>query len=303
MLTTGEPVLLNLACAVHRRFQVFPGRWRLGSWIEGRRGNLVQVRSGPKAMGHGIELFISMQDIYDGQKYFVHGFNAREPLGNLLCQVMRRGDSALDIGANVGYFTGMLSLLAGKEGQVFSFEAAPLIHERLQTVALRNPHGNVRTYHCAVSDRCGQVELNLGPPDHTGISSMRDLPGSGGKVSVPAVTIDSLLAELPTIRLAKIDVEGAEMQVLGGMAGLIERDHPYLFIEVTDSFLRNLGSGKQELVAYLVDRGYTPYRIGRRVEPYVHRDEYQCDVVFVPPGEPMVSFDENLQDFAARAVR
>ena len=50
-------------------------------------------------------------------------------------------------------------------------------------------------------------------------------------------------------------------------------------------------------------RGLTPYRIGRRVEPYVHRDEYQCDVVFVPPGEPMVSFDENLQDFAARAVR
>ena len=73
--------------------------------------------------------------------------------------------------------------------------------------------------------------------------------------------------------------------------------------EVTDSFLRNLGSGKQELVAYLVDRGYTPHRIGRPVEPYVQRDEYQCDVVFVPPGEPMVQFDQNLQDFAARAVR
>lgn len=250
-------MLLNLAAAVPRRFQNFPGRWRLGDWLDARRPQLSALPSGPKRMGHGLRLYLSLDDVYDSQKYFVHGFNTREPLGNLMREVMRPGDAALDIGSNVGYFTGMLSLLAGRQGKVFAFEAAPATYERLQIVAQHNPHGNVRTHHCAVSDSIGSIELSLGPCDHTGISSMRDLPQQGGKVTVPSLTIDSLLAELPKIRLAKIDVEGAEMLVLRGMDRLIERDHPYLFVEVTDTFLRSLGSSKHELVSHVLARGYT----------------------------------------------
>lgn len=102
---------------------------------------------------------------------------------------------------------------------------------------------------------------------------MRDLPQQGGKVTVPCLTIDSLLPELPKIRLAKIEVKGAEMPVLRGMDRLIERDHPYLFVEVIDTFLRSLGSSKHELVSHVLAKGYTALRVGRRVEPYEHREE------------------------------
>jgi FkbM family methyltransferase len=296
-------MLLNAACFIHRRFQSFPGRWRLAHWLDRQRSNFHKLSSGPKSMGHGMTMYLALDDVHDGQKYFVYGFNTREPLGNLMCQAMRPGDSALDIGANAGYFTAMLSLVAGRQGRVFTFEAAPGTYERLKTVVKNNPHENVHAFHCAVSDSIGSIQLSLGPTDHTGISSIRSLDRHGGTVTVPSLTIDSLLADLPKIRLAKIDVEGAEMLVLRGMDALIERDRPHLFVEVTDPFLRSLGSSKHELVSHVLAKGYTAFRVGRQVEPYVHCDEYQCDVLFVPHGEAALAFDERLTDFAKVVAR
>ena len=249
-------------------------------------------------MGYGVRLHLALDDIYDGQKYYIHGFNAREPLGNLMCQIMRPGDSAIAVGANVGYFTAMLSLLAGEGGKVFAVEAAPRTYERLQTLVRHNPHGNILTFPYAVADANGQVELSLGPPDHTGVSSLRDLSRlHAERVTVPSRTLDSMLPELPRIRLVKIDVEGAEMLVLRGMEKLLARDRPHLLVEVTDSFLRSLGATKQALVDHMLARGYAAFRVGRCVEPYEHRDEYQCDVLFVPEKSPATAFDEQRVNF------
>jgi hypothetical protein len=248
----SRDLLLGLTCVSHRRFQSFPGRRCPGHWIESHRARLTRLPSGPARMGYGVCLHLALDDIDDGQKYYIHGFNAREPLGNLMCQIMRPGDAALDVGANVGYFMVMLSLLAGKSGKVF---------------ALSRLH----------------VE----------------------EVTVPSRTLDSLLPELPRIRLVKIDVEGAEMLALRGMEELMARDRPHLLVEVTDSLLRSLGATKHALVDHMLARGYAAFRVGGRVEPYEHRDGYQCDVLFVPEKSPAVAFDErraNFRQFLAQGI-
>lgn len=77
-------------------------------------------------------------------------------------------------------------------------------------------------------------------------------------------------------------------------AKLLTRDHPYVLMEVSDSFLRSLGSSKGELIRLYESHGYRPYRVDRQVTPYEERDEYQCDVLLAPNGCPPIQFSERL---------
>jgi hypothetical protein len=63
------------------------------------------------------------------------------------------------------------------------------------------------------------------------------------------------------VRLVKVDVEGAELQVLRGMAGLLRLQHPDLLVEVTDRFLRQLGDSAAALLEFLAQLGYVCYLI------------------------------------------
>jgi FkbM family methyltransferase len=228
-------------------------------------------------------------------KTLVHGLNPREPISNLTLQILRPGDNAVDIGANVGYFTALAALAVGATGHVYAFEASPATYARLQTLVQRNRWNNIQTFPFAASDRAGEVELYCGPLDHTGTTSMRDLGArTTATTHVEAVAIDDLLDQLPAVRLVKIDVEGAEALVTKGMVKLLTRDHPYVLMEVSDSFLRSLGSNKGELIRMYESYGYRPYRVDRPVIPYEEQDEYQCDVLLVPNGCPPIQFSDSL---------
>jgi hypothetical protein len=61
--------------------------------------------------------------------------------------------------------------------------------------------------------------------------------------------------------LIKIDIEGAEHLALQGMVDLLRTSHPDLILEMTDEFLRQMGSSSAELYAYLTRFGYRMYRI------------------------------------------
>jgi FkbM family methyltransferase len=201
----------------------------------------------------------------------------------------------IDVGANVGYFTALAALAVGVHGIVHSFEASPHTYQKLQVLAENNLYGNIQTHNYAVSDEDGIVEFFCGPADHTGISSMRNLEiNTSSTVKTKAIRLDSMMDTIPPTRLIKIDVEGAELLALKGMKSLIVRDSPYVITEVTDGFLRQLGSSKQELVDYFYDLGYSPHRIQASILPYMPQDEYQCDVLFVPRGMEIPEFNNYL---------
>lgn len=281
----------------NRLHQSFPGRWRLCAFIQRHSAQLASLPAGPTKVARDTFLYLNPQEKFDGLKTIIHGLNPREPLSNVALQLLRPGDNALDVGANVGYFSALAAMAVGEKGQVFAFEASPSTYERLQTLVKANAFNNIKTFEVAVSDQAGELQFHCGPPDHTGTASLRDLADRTSAITrVKAVALDDLLDTLPTIRLIKIDVEGAETLVAQGMSKLIERDQPYILTEVTDNFLQSMGSSKASLIDFYLARGYSPYRVQRNIVPYREADEYQCDVLMVPRDSKPLTFDADLAD-------
>jgi len=153
------------------------------------------------------------------------------------------GGVFIDIGANAGYFSVLAGLCVGSAGQVFAFEPNPLVREQLQHHVDLNGIGNrVTVADVALADRCqDDVPFFVSCwQDNTGISSLTpsaETIARGGlredrTIAVRVRTFDAWAAaiHLPRIDLIKIDVEGAELQVLSGMSQTFAANPPRALI-------------------------------------------------------------------------
>ena len=223
-----------------------------------------------------------------GLRYVLYpGENARAYLDNRgnyevaetrFCEsVLRPGDTAIDVGANIGLYTLLFSKLVGGSGRVHAFEPAPANARRLRVNLLLNEADNVTVEDAAVYSRGGTVTLNLFPehlgPWHTlGRPELPD-PFEPGRtlaptasVDVPATTLDDYAERtgIERVALLKIDVEGAEPDVLEGAARLLaERRVGTILFEVSLPQSASLGHEPTEPFAQLAAAGYT----SRRIEP------------------------------------
>ena len=208
----------------------------------------------------GYRMYIDPSD-YDGKKIFTNRLQI-EPLTDIFKRCIRTGDCVLDIGANIGFYTLLASSLVGPNGCVHAFEASPTIMRQLKRNVYISRCRNVLLHMEVVSDKCGVVEFHTAARGHLGLSSLRDLGKSTGKREVaPSVSVDSIVDTISSVKLAKIDVEGAELLVLRGMQNLITRDRPYVLLEVTDAYLRQLGANVAEVCDFFIAHGYALYRI------------------------------------------
>jgi FkbM family methyltransferase len=158
--------------------------------------------------------------------------------------LVKPGDVVFDVGANAGYYTLLGTVLAGPEGKVFAFEPLPRNAAIIRRHVEMNKLSNVTVYEGAVSDRAGTARFDSGV-----IPEMAHLSESGG-IEVRTFKLDSLLAEgVPPPAVMKIDVEGAEVDVLNGARQMIETHHPTMMVathsvplfEQTKAFLESLG--------------------------------------------------------------
>jgi len=130
-----------------------------------------------------------------------------------------------DVGANVGFYTLLFAKLVGARGRVFAFEPFHRNVEMLRRHVDMNEYRNVRLFSCALGDFDGHVSFDPGPNAHMGRIKVE------GRVSVPCSRADTLLAtgEIEAPDLIKIDVEGAEVDVLQGARRAMER-HPSIVL-------------------------------------------------------------------------
>lgn len=142
-------------------------------------------------------------------------------------KMIQPGYVVYDIGANVGYFTLLAAVLTGEKGQVYAFEPLPRNVEFLKKHISLNNLSNVEVIQAAVSDRSGEALFEFGASTAMGHLS------ETGDLRIKLVSLDRMIAngDLITPNVIKIDVEGAEYDVLRGAKNLIETSHPILFLD------------------------------------------------------------------------
>ena len=198
------------------------------------------------------------------------------------------GGTFIDIGANVGIF----SLIASKiYNHVFSFEplqsTALVLRENLNA----NNATNVAVFECALSNCVGKSLLHINPLNNGGHSliafqdSTIKKSGVTGwrKEVVPLNTLDCALSSICVgdIHLIKIDVEGHEVEVIGGASEVILLHKPMIFAEVSGS-RKKIESMLNALPCPYIVYGLSGngYRIGISNMFIPH------DVLFVPLDKP-----------------
>jgi FkbM family methyltransferase len=172
-------------------------------------------------------------------------------------QLVRRflapGDTAIDVGANIGTHAIAYADMVGPTGRVHAFEPQPRNFHLLAGNVALNALENVVCHPWAVGDAKREIALpSLPPPDvpfNFGAMALSH-PSTGGE-HVPLVPLDSL--DFPACKLIKIDAEGMEPQVLDGARELIARCRPLLYVE------NNEPEASKPLSQRLTALGYTAH--------------------------------------------
>ena len=192
-----------------------------------------------------------------------------------LDQRMKEYDAVIEIGANVGFFS--LYFCAARRSTtvpVYCFEPSALAFIRLTANLAANDAQNVFAIPAAVANTAGLARF-YEPVGHLTNGSMVESFASifSDQVRttlVPSVTGDAvhcLIANEARV-LIKIDVEGAEMDVLRSLRCLIDVKHPDVVLEVLPMFVDALNE-------FVWPAGYQKYAITRN--GLMARDRFRAD--------------------------
>ncbi|OKH35197.1 hypothetical protein NIES2101_37790 [Calothrix sp. HK-06] len=209
-------------------------------------------------------------------------------------QIVRPGDTVLDIGANIGTVTLWLSKLVGENGKVHAFEPNPELLKILEQTFERNQLSNVRLHRVALGSEEGKLELRI-PKINAGAASLvrnKDLSNCD-IVSVPVRSLSTIVAEegIQSIRLIKIDVEGFEAEVFQGGQEVLESIRPEAILFELNEIKGAVS--EQPVIKILRDFGYKFFSIPRclfrmHLERFNPDDANQTvghDFLAVPYGE------------------
>jgi FkbM family methyltransferase len=156
-----------------------------------------------------------------------------------LVRLLRPGHVFYDVGANVGFYTVLASKRVGSNGRVYAFEPVPAnvraIHRNLELS--RSENATILPY--AVTDSAGPLSITLSEePFWARLSSLPPPPHPSGTIQAMGVSIDELVAARVIVPpdVMKVDVEGAEGQVLAGMRETMLAYRPVLVCELHNTW-------------------------------------------------------------------
>jgi len=229
--------------------------------------------------------------------YQVIAFGVHDPkLRRFLKRVVKPGMVCLDVGANIGTVTTLLSKLVGASGRVFAFEPVPPLFGRLkENIALNNFGRVVSLHQLALSKETGLATMKTVQEDcdNQGMSSLQntDHPHLTTSLKIQTATLDDFVKanHIDQIDLIKMDVQGAEPWILEGGVNSLRRLRPNLVLEVSPYDLRSFGKTSVDLLHSIEALGYECYqlaacgRVGKRILAGTIGSEFLADNLYCRP--------------------
>lgn len=170
----------------------------------------------------------------------------------LLRSTLKRDSTCIDIGAHSGFFLRQFLEFA-PNGQHWAFEPIPALADEL-----RRKFSTVEVHGCALSDQDGQTTFQY-VPELPGWSGLRpqSYPRATHPQSIPVTIrrLDGLIPEDVAITFVKIDVEGAELEVLRGAEAVLRRCKPVVFFECAKIHHSHYATTPQDVHEFLTRCG------------------------------------------------
>lgn len=208
---------------------------------------------------------------------------------SFMLEFLKQGMFFFDIGAHQGIYTLLASKKVGSSGQVFAFEPSPRELRRLRWNLFLNRCRNVRVVPSALGSREGVAELFVCLGQETGCNSLRPPAVSEPTKStqVLVTTLDSYLQKhhIDLVDFIKLDVEGAELEVLKGATKLLSHNsRPVLFCELADIRTGPWGYRSVKIYEFLATRGYHWFTITPegRLRACPKKEHFHENLVAVP---------------------
>ena len=180
-------------------------------------------------------------------------------------EYLRENMTVFDVGANVGELTLLFSRFV-EGGGVHAFEASADVYKKLELVCAAAGKRNVVLNHLALSDKSGSIRLHVYDDAYSSFNSQaaRPLKNYGldlepvGVEETTATTIDDYCAskKIERIDLLKIDVEGAELQVMRGARRMLKSKRIRCLTFEFGQTTFDMGNSPEEIEAFLKEMDY-----------------------------------------------
>ena len=168
---------------------------------------------------------------------------------------IKPGMTVIDVGADTGYYTLLFAKRVGRVGRVIAFEPIPSARDILERNISLNHYTNMITV-CdfALFSHNASTVLEA-PRKFSRINSKKTTNESNG-IRIQTRIFDECVPEfnVQRIDIVKIDVEGAELDVLYGMRRSLEEYHPTLLVEVHPNYLEDFGFTPEDLIGFWMTR-------------------------------------------------
>lgn len=236
-----------------------------------------------------------------GSSIFIHG--AYEPeLSAFFFRFLQPGQTFVDVGAHVGYFSQLAADRVGAEGRVISLEPCERTFWRLtkNTQSLKL----VQRHRVAAWNEEATLTLNDYGPIHSAFNSIGERrihesapPVKSTPFEVRAVALDDFFQEIGIVPdVIKIDAESAEVQVLEGLRRTLEEIRPLITLEVGD-YSHLVAKGLPRSSDFLQIAMSHRYRLFeptlQGIQPHqIRSDDYDYGNILAVPEEKEAEFRE-----------
>jgi len=236
-----------------------------------------------------LRLYVELSDLVIGQN-IIRGCYERSEIA-FVREMVEVGQTVIDVGANIGFFTVCMALFVGPSGKVYAFEPLRENADLLERSVAENGFGDrVVAERAAVGQSSGAAKLlfqeyMLNSGGSYLFEDGMEIPDGHGIQDVEIVALDEYPLRGP-VSFIKIDIEGAEPLALRGARRILSTDRPIVLSELNPVALRR-GSActpaewicemrALDYDCYVLEDGKPSYRISTL------RDSGMCSVVFLP---------------------
>ncbi|WP_194973140.1 FkbM family methyltransferase [Aquiflexum lacus] len=257
----------RIAASFTRNLYIIPGGYFLVQFIKNLFQNNYQNPTWRTFSFRGISMKVDISKSMGAAIYW-RGAHDWAPIF-VLEKILRNGHTIVDVGANQGEYSLWAIKHAGNTGKVIAFEPMDGLYDQLTFNFSLNPKYQKAFYPVKIglSYAAGKLNLYGKEGDNEGVNTM--FPTETHTVMIQEIILDTLDNQLSLLNcnqvdLIKIDVEGAELQVLKGALDTLRKHKPYLMIEINREACLAGGYEPEEIFELLRPMGYTFEKIGFR---------------------------------------